>query len=176
MLGVELLVIIYLTSWGTAKLFSTETAPFYIYILNSHIWGFQFLHILASTCYFHFCFLFNSHLYRYEVVFTVILHCISQWLMMLSILKLGLFVFYWDFPCGSASKKNLPAMWETWVRSLGWEDPTWRRERLLTPVFWPGEFHGLYSPCGHKRVGHNWATFTLYKYYWVVEVLIHFRY
>ena len=20
----------------------------------------------------------------------------------------------------------------------------WRRERLLTPVFWPGEFHGLY--------------------------------
>ena len=24
----------------------------------------------------------------------------------------------------------------------------WRRERLLTPVFWPGEFHGLYSPWG----------------------------
>ena len=22
----------------------------------------------------------------------------------------------------------------------------WRRERLRTPVFWPGEFHGLYSP------------------------------
>ena len=22
----------------------------------------------------------------------------------------------------------------------------WRRERLPTPVFWPGEFHGLYSP------------------------------
>ena len=21
----------------------------------------------------------------------------------------------------------------------------WRRERLFTPVFWPGEFHGLYS-------------------------------
>ena len=21
----------------------------------------------------------------------------------------------------------------------------WRRGRLLTPVFWPGEFHGLYS-------------------------------
>ena len=20
-------------------------------------------------------------------------------------------------------KKNLPAMWETWVQSLGWEDP-----------------------------------------------------
>ena len=37
--------------------------------------------------------------------------------------------------------KNLPAMWETWVWSLRWEDP-WRKERLPTPVFWPGEFHG----------------------------------
>ena len=27
----------------------------------------------------------------------------------------------------------------------------WRRERLLTPVFWPGEFHGLYSPWKHKE-------------------------
>ena len=27
----------------------------------------------------------------------------------------------------------------------------WRRERLLTPVFWSGEFHGLYSPCGCKE-------------------------
>ena len=27
----------------------------------------------------------------------------------------------------------------------------WRRERLLTPVFWPAEFHGLYSPWGRKE-------------------------
>ena len=27
----------------------------------------------------------------------------------------------------------------------------WRRERLPTPVFLPGEFHGLYSPRGHKE-------------------------
>ena len=27
----------------------------------------------------------------------------------------------------------------------------WRRERLPTPVFWPGEFHGSYSPWGHKK-------------------------
>ena len=26
----------------------------------------------------------------------------------------------------------------------------WRRERLPTPVFWPREFHGLYSPWGHN--------------------------
>ena len=36
-------------------------------------------------------------------------------------------------------------MQETWVQSVGRKIP-WRRERLPTPVFWPGEFHGLYSP------------------------------
>ena len=41
--------------------------------------------------------------------------------------------------------KNLPETWETWVQSLGWEDPL-EKERLPTPVFWPGEFHGLYGP------------------------------
>ena len=46
--------------------------------------------------------------------------------------------------------KNLPAMQEIWVRSLGWEDPR-RRARLPTPVFWPGEFHGLYSSWGCKE-------------------------
>ena len=47
--------------------------------------------------------------------------------------------------------KNLPAMRETWVQFLGWEDPR-RRERLHTPVFWPEEFHGLYSPWGRKKL------------------------
>ena len=35
--------------------------------------------------------------------------------------------------------KNAPAMWETWVWSLGWEDPL-EKESLHTPVFWHGEF------------------------------------
>ena len=47
--------------------------------------------------------------------------------------------------------KNLPAMRKTWAQSLGWED-LWRRERLPTPVFLPGEFQGLYSPLGHKEL------------------------
>ena len=51
--------------------------------------------------------------------------------------------------------KNLPAMWETSVPSLGWEDP-WRRKWQHTPVFLPGELHGQrslagYSPWGHKE-------------------------
>ena len=45
--------------------------------------------------------------------------------------------------------KNLPAVQETRVRFLSREDP-WRREWLPSPVFWPGEFHGLYSPWGHR--------------------------
>ena len=49
--------------------------------------------------------------------------------------------------------KNPPAVLET--GSDGWVGRIpWRRERLPTPVFWPGEFHGMYSPWGH-RVGHD---------------------
>ena len=56
--------------------------------------------------------------------------------------------------------KNLPAMQETWVWSLDWKTP-WRRQRLPTPVFWPREFHGLYS-C---RVRHDGATFTFTSFH-----------
>ena len=50
--------------------------------------------------------------------------------------------------------KNLSARQETWIPSLGREDP-WRREWQPTPVFLPGEFHGQrslvgYSPWGRK--------------------------
>ena len=34
--------------------------------------------------------------------------------------------------------KRLPTMWETQVRSLGWEDP-WRRKWQPIPVFLPGK-------------------------------------
>ena len=56
--------------------------------------------------------------------------------------------------------KNLPSMWKSWVRSLGWEDPR-RRKWQPTPVFLPGEFHGQrslagYSPWGH-RVRHTFS-------------------
>ena len=51
--------------------------------------------------------------------------------------------------------KNMPAIQETWVRSLGWGDP-WRRAWQPILVFLPGEFHGWsslvgYSPRGHKE-------------------------
>ena len=47
--------------------------------------------------------------------------------------------------------KNLPAMQETQFNSWVGKIP-WRREWLPTPVFWPGEFHGLYSPWGGKEL------------------------
>ena len=47
--------------------------------------------------------------------------------------------------------KNPPAMRETWFDPWVGKIP-WRRERLPTPVFWPGEFHGLYSPWGLKEL------------------------
>ena len=46
--------------------------------------------------------------------------------------------------------KNPPAMREKWVRSLGWEDPL--EKGKATPVFWPGEFHGLYRPWDCKEL------------------------
>ena len=52
------------------------------------------------------------------------------------------------------TRKNLPAVQKTQVRSLGWEDPL-EKEWLPTPVFLPGESHGQrslegYSPWGRK--------------------------
>ena len=46
--------------------------------------------------------------------------------------------------------KKPPARQETWVRSLGWEDPP-EKGKVPSPGFWPGEFHGLYCPCGRKE-------------------------
>ena len=49
------------------------------------------------------------------------------------------------------SVKNPPAMQETWAQFLGWEGLL-EKGKATTPVFWPGEFPGLYSPRGHKEL------------------------
>ena len=79
--------------------------------------------------------------------------------------------------------KNLPARWEPWVPWVG--KIPWRRERLPTPVFWPGEFHGLYSPWGCKEPdtteqpsrtlsgclrGSNYSSYLIYM---CIHVCIH---
>ena len=55
--------------------------------------------------------------------------------------------------------KSLPALQETLVQSLGWEDH-WRREWLPTSVFLPGESPWAEEPgglqsMGLQRVGHD---------------------
>ena len=55
------------------------------------------------------------------------------------------------FPCGSAGKESackkgglgsIPGLGRSPAEEKGY----------LTPVFWPGEFHALYSPWGHKEL------------------------
>ena len=46
--------------------------------------------------------------------------------------------------------KNPPAMQETPVRFLGQKDLL-EKDKLPNPIFWSGEFHGLYSPWGRKE-------------------------
>ena len=58
--------------------------------------------------------------------------------------------------------KNPPAMWETWVQSLVWEDPleegmAAHPSILAWRIPWTEEPGGLQS-MGSQSVGHDWAT------------------
>ena len=60
------------------------------------------------------------------------------------------------FPGGSDGK-NLPAMWESWGQSLGWEDPLEKATHssiLAQRISWTEEPGGLQST-GLPRVGHD---------------------
>ena len=54
--------------------------------------------------------------------------------------------------------KNPPAMRQTWVWSLGCEDPL---EKGKATHSWPGEFHRLYNPTGCKELDMTeWLNWT----------------
>ena len=55
-------------------------------------------------------------------------------------------LFHMMYSCSSAGKESACN-----VGDLGLEDPL-EKERLPTPIVWPGELHGLYSPWGHKEL------------------------
>ena len=57
--------------------------------------------------------------------------------------------------------KNPPAMWDTWAGKI-----PWIRERLPTPVFWPGEFQGLYSP----QVAKNWTRLSDFHFHYSLQM------
>ena len=55
------------------------------------------------------------------------------------------------FPRGSDGKESTCNTGD--LGSIPWVGKIlWRREQLPTPVFWSGEFHGLYSPWGRKEL------------------------
>ena len=67
------------------------------------------------------------------------------------------------------SVKNLPAVQETRVQSLGWEDPLEKATAIHSSILawkisWTEEPGGLQS-MGSQRVGHDWATNTNTSYY-----------
>ena len=55
--------------------------------------------------------------------------------------------------------KNPPAVQETWVWSLGWEDPLEKGKASHSSMLvWRTPW--TLQPMGSQRVGHNWATFS----------------
>ena len=52
--------------------------------------------------------------------------------------------------------KNLPAMWQTWIGSLGWEDPLEKGMATHSSILawripWTEEPGRIYSSWGHKE-------------------------
>ena len=48
--------------------------------------------------------------------------------------------------------KNLPAIWETWVRSLGWEDPLEKGKATHSSIL---AWRIPWKSMGSQRVGHD---------------------
>ena len=64
------------------------------------------------------------------------------------------------FPDSSVGKESSYNTGDSWVGKI-----SWRRERLPTPVFWPGEFHALYSPWSHKESDATERLFLLITFH-----------
>ena len=77
----------------------------------------------------------------------------------------------WSFPGSSHGKRIClqcrRSRFDPWVGKI-----PWRKERLPIPVFWPGEFHGLYSPWGRQELDTterlNWTELM----YGLTEILL----
>ena len=97
----------------------------------------------------------NQPLVKEVLCLSPLLFCLNKWFLVASV------------------GKESPAMQKTWVGKI-----PWRSGRLPTPVFWPGEFHGLYSPWGRKESDMTERlSLSLYtiKLYWSVATP-HLRY
>ena len=87
-------------------------------------------------------------------------------------------MFFWNFFASLVAQmvKCLPAMWETRVWSVGWEDLLEKKMAthssiLAWRITWTEEPGGLQS-MGSQRVGHDWATSLLLFQWSSVDNLI----
>ena len=69
--------------------------------------------------------------------------------------------------------KRLPVMRETWVRSLGWEDPLEKEMATHSSILawripWTEEPGGLQS-MGSQRVGHDQVTLLTYLLWYAIK-------
>ena len=62
--------------------------------------------------------------------------------------------------------KNLPAMQETWVRSLGWKDPLEKGKATHSSIL-PWRIPWTVQSMGSQRVGQDWITFTFMAFFMV---------
>ena len=75
--------------------------------------------------------------------------------------------------------KNMPAMWETWVWSLGWKDPlkkgkTTHSSTVTQRIPWTEKLDSLQF-IGLQRVGHGWVTKHTAFYYLVNYIFEFFK-
>ena len=49
--------------------------------------------------------------------------------------------------------KNLPAIQETWIQSLGWKNPLEEGMETSSSIFFPGEFPWTEEPGGLQFIG-----------------------
>ena len=122
------------------------------------------------------CFLLWSMIFCYKQFISSWVTCITSWVTLLlewcylnTLFYTLVFAHFHIWPgfirdsLVAETIKNLPAMWKTWVRSLGWEDPL---EKGITihssiPAWripWTRGAGGLQQFMGLQRVGHDWET------------------
>ena len=128
-----------------------------IYILEmqvhlSDIWNWIIFPIYDRTIH------FLNIIFSWAENFTLVK---SNWLIFYHFFKSLPMRFWWAFLVAQMVK-GLPAMRETRVRSLGWEDPLEKEMATHSRIHawkipWTEEPGGLQS-MGSQRVGHDWVT------------------
>ena len=84
---------------------------------------------------------------------------------------LSVLIFIWA-PLVAQLGKNLPAMWETWVRSLGWEDSPGEGKG------YPFQYSGLENPTDYivhgvtkSRIWLHWVSVVAREIFDVISVV-----